>query len=92
MRFTLYSLSDLFNQTPYQLLWEEPSHAAINARRLLVQVATTCCIFTFQIWLINDAHLDIELYIYIYIYIKFWTMLDYVNVIGAKDTFLLVYE
>ena len=34
--FTLTSLIDLFNQTSYQLLWEVSSHAAINARRLLV--------------------------------------------------------
>ena len=35
------SLVDLFNQTPSQLLWEASSHAAINARRLLIQISTT---------------------------------------------------
>ena len=28
---TLHSLTDLFNQTPSQLLWEASSHAAIKA-------------------------------------------------------------
>ena len=31
--FTLYSLADLYNQTPYRLLWEAFSHVEINARR-----------------------------------------------------------
>ena len=29
------SLTDLFNQTPSQFIWEAPSHATINARMLL---------------------------------------------------------
>ena len=35
-QFTLYSLADLFNQTPSQLLWEASSHAAINAQTLFI--------------------------------------------------------
>ena len=35
-QLTLYSLADLFNRTPSQLLWEASSHAAINAQRLFV--------------------------------------------------------
>ena len=35
------SLTDLFNQTPSQLLWEASSYAAINARRLLVHIPTS---------------------------------------------------
>ena len=31
MFFTLYSLADLFNRTPSQLVWEASSHTAINA-------------------------------------------------------------
>ena len=37
--FTLYSLADLFNQIPSQIWWEMPSHAAINARMLLVEIS-----------------------------------------------------
>ena len=41
-RFTCYtSLARLSNQTPPQCLWEAPCHAAINARKLLVQIYTT---------------------------------------------------
>ena len=29
---------DLFNETPCQLLWEAPSHSAINARRQLIHI------------------------------------------------------
>ena len=35
-RFTLFSLANLFNQTPFRLLWEVPSHVVINTRRLFV--------------------------------------------------------
>ena len=35
-RFTLYSLADLFNRTPFRLLGAAASHAAINTRRLFV--------------------------------------------------------
>ena len=41
--FTLYSLADLFNRTPSQLLREASSHAAIKARMLIVQISTTVC-------------------------------------------------
>ena len=36
------SLTDLFTQTPSQLLWESvQSYATINVRRLLVHISTT---------------------------------------------------
>ena len=34
--FTLYSLPDLFNQTPSRLLWEAFSHTAVNMRILFI--------------------------------------------------------
>ena len=39
--FTFYSLADLFNWRPSQLLWETYSHAAINAPRWLIEISTT---------------------------------------------------
>ena len=35
------SLVDVFNQTTSQLLWEEHSHAAVNAQNLFVEIFTT---------------------------------------------------
>ena len=35
-RLTLYSLANMFNGTPFRLLWEAPSDAAIKARRQFV--------------------------------------------------------
>ena len=37
------SLTDLFNQTPTQLLCEGSIVAAIYAQRLLIQISTTVC-------------------------------------------------
>ena len=37
-RFTLFSLADQFNQILCRFLWEASSHAAINARRLFVDI------------------------------------------------------
>jgi len=39
--FHFTSLADLFSQTPFQLLWEALSHAAINVQKLHVQISTT---------------------------------------------------
>ena len=33
--------TDLFIQTPSQLLWKASSHAAINVQRLFIQISTT---------------------------------------------------
>ena len=39
--FLFTALADLFNQTPFQLLWEASSHTIINARRLFLHTSTT---------------------------------------------------
>ena len=41
--FTLHPLADLFIATPFRLLWEASSHAAITARRIFVQISTYVC-------------------------------------------------
>ena len=41
--FTLHSLTDLFSQTPSQLLWEVSNHAAINVQIFHAPISTTVC-------------------------------------------------
>ena len=37
----LFSSLDLFNQTSFLLLWEAPTHATIEASKLIAQISTT---------------------------------------------------
>ena len=41
--FTLHDLAHLFIPTPFRLLWEAFSHAAITARRLFIQIFISVC-------------------------------------------------
>ena len=42
-RFTLHPPSDLFTPTPFRLLLEAFSHAAITVRRLFVRISISVC-------------------------------------------------